>query len=118
MEVAPMTEMMSGVSEPEEMPAGGEDELDERGLVVGKLCLSNEYFLAGEERRARVVSRSYGYQAQPYRRFLGRIVPAKLSFGLPACAANTIRGQKKQGCNPFLHADINTLFGWACHTNN
>jgi putative transposase len=30
MEVAPMTEMMSGVSEPEEMPAGGEDKLDEQ----------------------------------------------------------------------------------------
>jgi hypothetical protein len=77
---------------------------------VGKLCFSNENFLAGEERRARVVCGSYGYKTQPYWRFLGRIVPAKLSFSASAWTANTIRDQKEQSCNPFLHSDIDTLY--------
>jgi hypothetical protein len=38
----------------------GEYELDERRFLVGNLRFGNEHFLAGKERRARVVRESYG----------------------------------------------------------
>jgi hypothetical protein len=38
----------------------GEYELDETPFLVRNLRFGNEYFLAGKERRARVVSKSYG----------------------------------------------------------
>src|SRR5438309_8381700 len=89
--------------EPRLIRQEGEDKLDETPLLVGNLRFCNKNFLAGEERRARMVSKSYGNQAQPYGRFLGRILPAELSFSLPACTANTVGGQEKQGCHPVSY---------------
>src|SRR4051794_34705767 len=93
--------------EPRLIRQEGEDKLDETPLLVGNLRFGNKNFLAGEERRPRVVSKSYGNQAQPYGRFLGRIPRGELSFSLPPPTADTRGGQKKQGCHPVSHLRAN-----------
>src|SRR6185312_2237287 len=106
----------AGFREPRFIRKKGEDELDKTRLLLANLRFCNKHFLAGKERRARVVSVSYGNQAQSNRRFLGRIGPAELSFGLPAWTANTSGGQENQSGSPVFHPDANhALLPWACH---
>ncbi|MGZ4875669.1 MAG: hypothetical protein ACXV5R_10905, partial [Candidatus Angelobacter sp.] len=73
----------AGFREPRLIRKEGEDELDETPLLVGNLLFGNEHLSAFEERRARE-RYSYGNQTHSHGRFLGRIGPTELSFGLPA----------------------------------
>src|SRR5207302_10890989 len=92
--------------EPRLIRKEGKDELDQTPLLMANLRFGDEHLSALEKRRP-WQGYSYGNQAHSHGRFLGRIVPAELSFRLPAWASDTGRGQEKQRCNPLFNPHAN-----------